>query len=40
MAIPQECDILVVGSGNAGFSAAISAAENGARGVVLIEKAP
>ncbi|EZF76023.1 hypothetical protein H105_02556 [Trichophyton soudanense CBS 452.61] len=33
MAIPQECDILVVGSGNAGFSAAISAAENGARGV-------
>ncbi|EGE09534.1 tricarballylate dehydrogenase [Trichophyton equinum CBS 127.97] len=40
MAIPQECDVLVVGSGNAGFSAAISAAENGARDVVLIEKAP
>ncbi|EFR03162.1 fumarate reductase flavoprotein subunit [Nannizzia gypsea CBS 118893] len=40
MAIPQECDVLVVGSGNAGFSAAISAAEHGARNVVLVEKAP
>ncbi|KAK2871660.1 hypothetical protein FQN49_002968, partial [Arthroderma sp. PD_2] len=40
MSIPLECDVLVVGSGNAGFSAAISAAQCGARSVVLVEKAP
>ncbi|EEP76998.1 conserved hypothetical protein [Uncinocarpus reesii 1704] len=40
MALPLECDVLVAGSGNAGFSAAISAAECGARHVVLIEKSP
>jgi precorrin 3B synthase CobZ len=33
-------DVLVVGGGNAGFSAAISAAQAGARRVVLVEKAP
>ncbi|KAI3328161.1 FAD binding domain-containing protein [Ustulina deusta] len=33
-------DILVVGGGNAGFSAAISAAECGARQVLLIDAAP
>ncbi|EER29481.1 FAD binding domain containing protein [Coccidioides posadasii C735 delta SOWgp] len=35
-----DCDVLVAGSGNAGFSAAISAAESGAGRVVLIEKSP
>lgn len=33
-------DVLVVGGGNAGFSAAISASECGASSVVLIEKCP
>ena len=33
-------DVLVIGGGNAGFSAATAAAESGARRVVLIEKAP
>ncbi|ORY68180.1 fumarate reductase flavo protein subunit [Pseudomassariella vexata] len=37
-ALPQECDVLVVGSGNAGFSAAISASQSGAKNVVLIDK--
>ncbi|EEH42842.2 precorrin 3B synthase CobZ [Paracoccidioides brasiliensis Pb18] len=40
MALPTECDVLVVGSGNAGFSAAISAAQSGAKRVVLIDKCP
>ncbi|KAJ4354128.1 uncharacterized protein N0V89_005861 [Didymosphaeria variabile] len=33
-------DVLVVGGGNAGFSAATSAAESGAQRVVLIDKCP
>ncbi|KAF2450218.1 FAD/NAD(P)-binding domain-containing protein [Karstenula rhodostoma CBS 690.94] len=33
-------DVLVVGGGNAGFSAATSAAESGARRVVVIDKCP
>jgi len=33
-------DVLVIGGGNAGFSAATAAAEAGARRVVIIEKAP
>jgi precorrin 3B synthase CobZ len=37
---PQAIDVLVVGGGHAGFSAAIAAAEAGAVRVVLIEKAP
>ena len=40
MFLPAECDVLVAGSGNAGFSAAISAAQSGAKRVVLIEKSP
>ncbi|RFU33113.1 hypothetical protein B7463_g3227, partial [Scytalidium lignicola] len=35
-----ECDVVVVGSGNAGFSAAVSAAQSGARRVLLVEKSP
>lgn len=40
MDIPASCDVIVVGSGNAGFSAAISAAQSGARRVLLIDKCP
>jgi precorrin 3B synthase CobZ len=36
----QTADVIVVGSGNAGFSAAASAHEHGARNIVLLEKAP
>lgn len=38
MSLPTSVDVLVIGSGNAGFSAAISAAENGAKKVVLIDQ--
>ncbi|KAL1954812.1 hypothetical protein VTO42DRAFT_542 [Malbranchea cinnamomea] len=38
MSLPVECDVLVAGSGNAGFSAAISAAQSGAKRVLLVEK--
>ncbi|KAF4550087.1 FAD-binding domain-containing protein 18 [Elsinoe fawcettii] len=37
---PSSCDVLVVGGGNAGFCAAISAAENGAQKVIIIDKCP
>lgn len=38
---PSSCDILVVGSGNAGFSAALSAAQtNPAADIILIDKCP
>ncbi|KAJ4287764.1 hypothetical protein N0V90_012468 [Kalmusia sp. IMI 367209] len=37
---PRIIDVLIVGGGNAGFSAATSAAESGARRVVLIDKCP
>jgi precorrin 3B synthase CobZ len=40
MDLPLECDVLVAGSGNAGFSAAIAAAQAGARRVLLIDKCP
>ncbi|OCK74280.1 FAD/NAD(P)-binding domain-containing protein [Lepidopterella palustris CBS 459.81] len=36
----QIYDVIVVGSGNAGFCAAVSAKENGASKVLLLEKAP
>lgn len=36
----QTYDVIVVGSGNAGFSAAVSAIENGATKVILLEKSP
>ena len=35
----MEYDVIVVGAGNAAFAAAVSAKENGARRVVVIEKA-
>ncbi|KAH6720379.1 flavoprotein subunit of succinate dehydrogenase/fumarate reductase [Leptodontidium sp. MPI-SDFR-AT-0119] len=35
-----ECNVIVVGGGNAGFCAAISAAQSGARNVLLIDKCP
>ncbi|KAI0977629.1 FAD binding domain-containing protein [Xylaria arbuscula] len=35
-----KTDVLIVGGGNAGFSAAISAAESGARQVLVIDAAP
>lgn len=36
----EEVDVLVVGSGNAGFASAISAAQSGADRVLLIDKCP
>lgn len=40
MPLPSSVDILVVGTGNAGFAAAISAKEAGAQTVILVDKAP
>jgi len=37
--LPSECEVIVVGGGGSGLAAAVSAAENGAR-VVLLEKNP
>ncbi|PNS17051.1 hypothetical protein CAC42_5015 [Sphaceloma murrayae] len=37
---PERCDILVVGGGNAGYCAAVAAAQEGARSVILIDKCP
>lgn len=37
---PELVDVIIVGSGNAGFSAAASAQEHGAKSIVLLEKAP
>ena len=38
--LPPRCDVLVIGGGNAGFSAALSASQSGAKHVVLIDKCP
>lgn len=40
MSLPKQCDVLVAGSGNAGFSAAVAAKEAGAKHVLLIDKCP
>ncbi|KAH7317029.1 tricarballylate dehydrogenase [Stachybotrys elegans] len=40
MASTREWDVIVVGSGNAGFSAALSATDSGASKVLLIDKCP
>lgn len=40
MPLPSHCDVLVVGGGNAGFSAALSARQSGAKRVVLIDICP
>ncbi|KAB8077203.1 hypothetical protein BDV29DRAFT_168533 [Aspergillus leporis] len=39
MALPSHCDVLVVGGGNAGFCAAISAAQSGAQKVFIMTNA-
>ena len=36
---PKSCDVVVIGAGNAAFAAALSAIENGAGKVVVLEKA-
>ncbi|KAH0846625.1 fumarate reductase flavoprotein subunit [Fonsecaea pedrosoi] len=38
--LPTRCDVLVAGSGNAGFSAAVAAKQAGAKHVLLIDKCP
>lgn len=38
--LPSEVDVLVVGSGNAGLSAALAAAQAGARRVLVLDKCP
>src|SRR5512134_1561511 len=36
----MDYDVIVVGGGNASFSAAVSARDNGAKRVLVLEKAP
>jgi len=38
--LPTHCQVLVIGGGNAGFSAAVAAVEAGASDVVIIDKCP
>jgi precorrin 3B synthase CobZ len=38
--LPTSCDVLVIGGGNAGFSSALAASENGVKDVVIIDKCP
>ena len=40
LSLPQSCDTLVVGAGNAGVSAAVAAAQAGAKKVLMIDKCP
>lgn len=40
MSKPEICDVLVIGGGSSAFSAAVSARQNGAERVVMLEKAP
>lgn len=40
MSFDEVFDVVVVGGGNAGFSAATTAAQEGAQRVLLVEKAP
>ena len=36
--VQAECDILVVGGGSAGHSAAVAAARAGAKNIILLER--
>ena len=36
----EKCDVAIVGGGSAAFEAAVSARQNGAEKVVMLEKAP
>ena len=38
--LPQSCDVLVIGGGNAGFSSAVASAQAGAKKVVIVDKCP
>ncbi|KAL6243107.1 hypothetical protein RBB50_010207 [Rhinocladiella similis] len=40
MALPPSCQVLVAGSGNAGFSAAVAAKQAGVKEVILVDKCP
>jgi len=40
MAKPEKADVIVVGGGSSAFEAAVSARQNGAERVVMVEKAP
>lgn len=41
MSLPPSCDILIIGSGNAGFSAALSAAQTNPKAdIIVIDKCP
>jgi len=40
MSFDRIFDVIVVGGGNAGFSAATAAAQHGAKRVLVVEKAP
>lgn len=40
MARADKCDVIVIGGGSAAFEAAVSARQNGAERVVMLEKAP
>lgn len=40
MSRQEKCDVIVVGGGSAAFECAVSARQNGAKKVVMVEKAP
>ena len=36
----EKCDVVVVGGGSAAFESAVSARQNGAENIIMLEKAP